>query len=270
MAERAGNGGSRRALLPDADRAISPRILAATAITVVALGWIGITEVGDSTPVLEGSSTSPTASADEAGLEGAPPASGPTTAAPATTTAPVGRTGVFVAAPASEAVFGTSGDLVTFSVAVEEAAGMNPVEFAEVVDAALSDPRSWMAEGLRFQRVADGTAGVRVVLATPPTVDELCLPLQTNGRYSCRQGNQLNINLDRWLHGTEEWPLDLEAYRAHVINHEVGHALGHGHVGCPGAGEVAPVMMQQTKGLEGCVANPWPHPEVAVPDAEAG
>ena len=75
----------------------------------------------------------------------------------------------------------------------------------------------------------------RVRLATPATVDAHCAPLQTNGIFSCRQGAEVMINARRWLEGAVESHLSLEDYRHYVISHEVGHALGHGHVGLPGA-----------------------------------
>ena len=50
-----------------------------------------------------------------------------------------------------------------------------------------------------------------------------------------------------------------QAYRAYVINHEMGHALGYGHSSAT-RGESCPVMYQQTRGTGSsyCEANPWP------------
>ncbi|MEP7333809.1 MAG: DUF3152 domain-containing protein, partial [Terracoccus sp.] len=51
---------------------------------------------------------------------------------------------------------------------------------------------------------------------------------------------------------------DVASYRIYLVNHEVGHGIGHGHLQCAGKGTPAPVMMQQTYGLDGCTAWPWP------------
>lgn len=228
-------------------------------ITVLAVGylWLG-DRSGGSGPgagaaiVTDRAAPSPTSTA--------PPVMGASVASPPTTQVPVGAVGEFVTAPADGSVVGT-GPLRTYDVEVEAATGVDPVEFAAAVDGILSDPRSWTADGsVSFQRVAEG-GSITVTLATPATTDQICLPLNTAGIFSCREGDRAVINLTRWLEGTDDWDGPLEEYRAMVINHEVGHTLGHGHVGCQGPGELAPVMMQQTKGLEGCVGNGWPFPD---------
>ena len=161
--------------------------------------------------------------------------------------------------PGAGPVAGT-GDLVRYRVEIETGLTMDAVAAAATVEAALADPRSWTAAGdVSVQRV-DGDAEVVVMLATPDTTDRLCRPLQTNGVFSCHSGGRVILNVNRWETGAAEWPLPMTEYRAYMVNHEFGHALGHDHVGCPDAGAAAPVMMQQTKALDGCLPNAWPYP----------
>jgi hypothetical protein len=159
------------------------------------------------------------------------------------------------------AVAGRSGTLLRFQVAVEKGiTGINPQQFAQDVFTTLGDSRSWTASGqYRFQRVGPGEArDFTVYLATPATRDALC----DDGydRYtSCRNGDQVALNIARWAHGVPNYGATLAVYRQYMVNHEVGHRLGHGHELCPGRGSPAPVMEQQTLGLHGCVPNPWPY-----------
>lgn len=154
------------------------------------------------------------------------------------------------------------GPLTTFAVEVEKGLPGDDSDFVEAVELILGDPRSWGEEGDRsLQRVDGDDADIRVLLAAPDTVDRLCAPLNTNGFVSCANGNRAIINQNRWVSGVEDFEDDLETYRVYVINHEVGHTLGHGHVDCPGKDEVAPVMQQQTLGLQGCEANGWVDPD---------
>lgn len=58
------------------------------------------------------------------------------------------------------------------------------------------------------------------------------------------------INLQNW-YGVAESGLSVNKYREYVINHELGHALGHGHLECDNTTSVngiCPVMYQSTAG----------------------
>jgi hypothetical protein len=144
-------------------------------------------------------------------------------------------------------------------VEVEGGLALDGGAVADFVLATLNDPRSWAADGLAFART-DGDADVVVVLASPETSAQMCRPLVTFGRLSCRQGNRAVITTYRWVTGMEDYGDDLTGYRRYVVNHEVGHVLGHGHEPCPAPGRPAPVMQQQTKDVDPCVPNPWPYP----------
>jgi len=169
--------------------------------------------------------------------------------------------GVLRLVPGASAV-GGRGPLRRYTVEVEGGLAGDPKAFAAAVQRVLSDPRSWGGGGrLSFQRVSSGPAAFRVVLASPSTTDRLCRPLRTGGIFSCYMGGRVVLNAMRWQAGAAAYAGDLASYRIYMVNHEVGHALGHGHSYTCGAGGLAHVMIQQTKGLRGCRRNPWPLPD---------
>lgn len=189
-----------------------------------------------------------------------PPA---TRAAGRPATVPTAGTGAFTAAAAEGPVRGTGGRLHRYRVAVEDGTGQDPMEVAAVVESVLGDARSWTAGGrLRLQLVpGDAPADFTVLLATAKTSEAICATggLKTEGYSSCRLPGRVVLNLARWMTAVPNYGATLDEYRQYLVNHEVGHQLGQGHEACPGHGRPAPVMQQQTYGLEGCVANAWPY-----------
>ncbi len=152
----------------------------------------------------------------------------------------------------------TGSSPLRYTAEVEQDVAVDPRRFASKIEATLADRRGWRTIGdHEFQRVRTDPE-LRILLATPETVDTLCWPLDTRGELSCRNGELVVINAARWLLGIEAYRRAVVEYRHYVINHEVGHALGYPHETCPGENEVAPVMLQQTIGLDGCLPNPWP------------
>ncbi|WP_410814376.1 DUF3152 domain-containing protein [Micromonospora sp. 067-2] len=182
---------------------------------------------------------------------------------PAPTSYPSVGAGRFTAADGGSAVHGEDGPLHRYRVAVERGTGQDAEAFAAAVDGVLTDPRSWIASGhLRVQRVADpGAADFTIYLATPVTSERMCAEggLTTERYTSCRLPGRVIINLARWIEAVPDYGAPLETYRTYVINHEVGHEFDMQHEACPGPGQPAPVMQQQTYGLDGCVANAWPY-----------
>ncbi len=175
-----------------------------------------------------------------------------------------------VAIPEGALATAARGRTVRSSLEAEGGLPVDAVDFARAVATVLSDPRGWQAkDGVRFVEVAPAAVAkgesvdLRIALASPETTDLLCAPLQTRGQVSCHNNHRAVINLLRWQRGAEAYGSDLSGYRTYVVNHEVGHGLGHGHASCAGPGQVAPLMMQQTYGLRGCTAWPWPTAKAA-------
>ncbi len=195
-----------------------------------------------------------------------PPAGSPTptTAAPASPSAqvPASGTGAFKASAASGAAQG-KGTVRRWRIEVEEGSGVDPDSAARSVEAILGDPRGWIKNpAYGFQLAGPGQpVDFTVKIATPTTTDRLCevVTPELVGETNCRAGHTVVVNLKRWQEGSPQFNGPVEEYRALIVNHEVGHELGRAHETCPGAGQPAPAMMQQIKGLLGCKANAWPY-----------
>jgi hypothetical protein len=153
------------------------------------------------------------------------------------------------------------GERRTYRVEVEPGIGVAAREFTDVAERILSDERGWTGAGdWALQRVDARGADIRIVLATPATVDRLCAQagLDTHGEVSCWNGRFAALNIDRWTSGTKGFTGPRYLYRQYLLNHEFGHGLGYRHRACPRPGAPAPVMQQQTYATKPCRANGWP------------
>ncbi|MEH0446229.1 DUF3152 domain-containing protein [Streptomyces sp. B21-102] len=158
----------------------------------------------------------------------------------------------------------------TYRVDVEQGLGLDGELFAQAVQKTLNDERSWAHGGARtFERIHSGKPDFVITLASPGTTAEWCAKSgldTTEDNVSCDSAatERVMINAYRWAQGSSTFGDAMYAYRQMLINHEVGHRLGFGHVTCDKDGELAPVMQQQTKFLDHdgihCRPNPWAFP----------
>lgn len=216
-------------------------------------------EPGNSTPSPDQSSATPPAPAaepieiDELEVEAVPDDDFDEDDIPTT------GSGKFVVAEGSSEA--TGDDPLRYTVEVEKELPFDVDQAAEFIDETLADERGWVSEGKQFKRVSDDSYDIRILISTPDTVDELCAPLQTQGEVSCGTAYRATLNAMRWALAVPDYDGDVDNYRRYLILHEVGHLLGKRHVDCPGAGELAPTMVQQTYGVGECKPNPWPAPD---------
>ncbi|MFG2127771.1 DUF3152 domain-containing protein [Streptomyces sp. NPDC048751] len=162
------------------------------------------------------------------------------------------------------------GQKYTYRVDVEQGLGLDGALFAQAVQKTLNDNRSWAHDGaLTFERISTGKPDFVITLASPGTTADWCAKSSldiTEDNVSCDSASteRVMINAYRWAQGSKTYGDQIYAYRQMLINHEVGHRLGHGHVTCDKDGELAPVMQQQTKFLDHdgihCRPNPWAYP----------
>ncbi|MFH8800046.1 DUF3152 domain-containing protein [Streptomyces sp. NPDC017936] len=184
--------------------------------------------------------------------------------------ATVKGSGKFDAVPGVDKAPG-EGRKYTYRVDVEQGLGLDAELFAQAVHRTLNDDRSWAHGGARtFERIHSGKPDFVITLASPGTTADWCAKSgldTTEDNVSCDSAatERVMINAYRWAQGSQTYGDAMFAYRQMLINHEVGHRLGHGHVTCDKNGDLAPVMQQQTKFLEydgiTCRPNPWPYPK---------
>jgi len=208
--------------------------------------------------------------------------------------------GTWHVVPGTSPQVGTGEQHSTYTIEVEDRL-QSPEQdqaFAAAVDSTLADPRSWIGGGqVSLTRIDSGAPDFRISLTSQMTIraPDQCgweVPLEA----SCYNGwvGRVFINDARWIRGAMSYNGDITSYRSYAVNHEVGHALGMRHEPCPGTGQPAPVMMQQSWSTSDddlsvldpqtiprdgsvCTPNPYPFPGAAVvplaspaPSAAAG
>ncbi|MFD0367288.1 DUF3152 domain-containing protein [Streptomyces sp. NPDC059071] len=217
-------------------------------------------------PATERATPTPTAKATPKPTPKPKPKPTPTPS-PKKTGVPQSGAGTFTTAHATGEAVGTGGQLRRYRVQVEDGVDVSAREAAEEIQRILAHPRGWAAHGRgRFQLVTENADFV-IRIATPDTADRLCAAngMNTHGELNCETTTGVVVNLKRWMLGSPTFAGPAHEYRHLIINHEVGHEIGiRQHMGCPGPGRLAPVMMQQIKGLNGCRSNAYPYDEDGI------
>ncbi len=139
----------------------------------------------------------------------------------------------------------------TYSCVIDSGVYTNPRTFAKWVAIYLADPDGWESKGYTFSFV---TKNPQILIHLTTTKGLVVVGCDPALNCAVMNGKDIYINFDLWSGKTaNKSQLNLMEYRQYILSHEMGHILGYGHVKCPGVGQLAPIMLQQTKGIGACV-----------------
>lgn len=128
-----------------------------------------------------------------------------------------------------------------------------------IIRGILSDPRTW-----NFTYVEDPDAPDVILCMWSNAKIKKDIGSKFKGLSVCMMGitpRVIIFNAANWQHTPKAFHGTITQYRQYLVNHEMGHAHGKGHVNAV-AGTPCDVMYQQTKGAGGkdqCLVNPFPN-----------
>ena len=135
-----------------------------------------------------------------------------------------------------------------------------PSRFVSEATQYLMHPRGWTSKGYKIKPVATRPD----VVIYFRSAEEM---QKKYGKYKYLKGLSvtdsrfyptiIDIHAGNWNNPPHKFKGTTKEYRAYLINHEMGHALGYGHTKL-GKGKCQ-LMAQQSKGTKGCVPNGFPN-----------
>jgi len=125
-----------------------------------------------------------------------------------------------------------------------------------IVDSILQDRNHWLPLNVMFVQFwesKDREADVHIHLLNTAQIRKKCGKSLEEMSCAIVGGNQIYLNGNNWMLGSEASKLTLNEYRKYVLTHEMCHILGYLHESCTHENETASIMHQQTLG--GCKPN---------------
>lgn len=128
----------------------------------------------------------------------------------------------------------------------------------------LNDPKSWPVQWVRkYGHRTFAARDWRITLESQAFIDALDPSLKgLSVTIFMKDGPETWFSYENWTQVPNRLTkvYNLDQYRRYLVLHEAGHALGLRHSERCEANGLAPIMMQQTKGLASCAPNTWPLP----------